>query len=112
MVDRRALKWSLSAAVVFVACLIMWLGVRYATKVQVKEYDFNGTVVAVHPESTAVRVHNQNMPGFMAPMDMDYELKDKQVLSRLQPGDVIHATLSSDGQGVWELQNVTIKTTR
>jgi Cu/Ag efflux protein CusF len=109
MVDRRVFKWSVSVAVIVVACLIMWLGVHYAAQVQVKVYDFNGTVVAVHPESATLRVHNQDMPGFMAPMDMDYQLKDKQLLSRLHPGDVIHATLFSDGQGVWELQNVSVK---
>ena len=95
--------------VVVVACGIIWLGVHYATKVQVSQYDFNGTVVAVHPETQMVRVHNQNMPGFMAPMDMDYEVKNKQVLLALQPGDAIHAILLSDSQGVWQLQNVTIK---
>jgi Cu/Ag efflux protein CusF len=89
----------------------MWLGVRYSTKAQVKQYDFNGTVVAIHPETLIVRVHNENMPGFMPPMDMDYQLKDKKMLSALQPGDVIHATLWSDGQSLWQLQNVTIKKT-
>ena len=109
MPDRRALKWLLSVAVIVLACLIMWLGVHYATKAQVKEYDFNGTVVAIHPESATVRVHNQNMPGLMPPMDMDYQLKDKQMLSRLQPGLVIHATLLTDSQSFWQLQNVTIE---
>jgi hypothetical protein len=111
MPDRRVLKWCLSVGVVVLACLIMWLGVRYSTKVQVKQYDFNGRVVAIHPETSIVRVHNENMPGFMRPMDMDYQLTDKQALSALQPGDVIHATLLSDSQSLWQLQNVTIKKT-
>jgi Cu/Ag efflux protein CusF len=110
-VDRRVLKWSLSVAVVVLACLIMWLGVRYATKVQAKQYDFNGRAVAIYPETSIVRVHNENIPGFMPPMDMDYQLKDKKMLSTLQPGDAIHATLLSDGQSLWQLQNVTIKKT-
>jgi Cu/Ag efflux protein CusF len=109
MPNRRLFKWCLSIAVVVLACLIMWLGVRYATKAQIKQYDFNGTVVAIHPETEMVRVHNQNMPGFMVPMDMDYQLKDKKILSSLQPGDTIHATLLNDGQSLWELQNVTVK---
>lgn len=112
MPDRRLLKWLLSFAVVVLACLIIWLGVRYATKVQVKQYDFDGTVVAIRPETSMVRVHNENMPGFMPPMDMDYRLNDKQALSVLQPGDVIHATLLSDGQSLWQLQNVTIRKSR
>jgi hypothetical protein len=45
-------------------------------------------------------------------MDMDYQLKDKQMLSRLQPGLVIHATLLTDSQSFWQLQNVTIRTAR
>lgn len=103
------LKWSLSFIVVVVACGIIWLAVHYATKVQVRQYDFNGTVVSVHPETQRARVHNENMPGFMAPMDMDYEVENKQALSALKPGDAIHATLLSDSQGTWQLQNVTIK---
>ena len=112
MAAHRALKWSLSVAVLVLACLIIWLGVRYSTPVQVKQYDFTGTVVAVQAESGVVRVHNGNMPGFMAPMDMDYQLKDKRVLSSLQPGDIIHAALFHDGQGLWELRNVTVHKTR
>jgi Cu/Ag efflux protein CusF len=102
----------MAIAVVALACLIMWLGVHYATQVQVKQYDLNGTVVAIHPDSSIVRVHNENMPGFMPPMDMDYQLKDKQTLSILKPGDLIHATLLSDSQGLWQLRNVTIKKIR
>jgi len=34
-----------------------------------------------------VRVHSDNMPGFMAPMDMDYELSQANVISSLKPGD-------------------------
>lgn len=111
MPHRRVLKWSLSVAVVVFACVIMWLGVHYATPVQIKQYDLNGTVVAIHPDSSIVRVHNENMPGFMPPMDMDYQLKDKQVLAALHVGDHIHATLLHDGQGLWQLQNVMIKKT-
>jgi Cu/Ag efflux protein CusF len=111
MPGRRILKWSLSIAVVLAACLIMWLGVRYATEVQAKHYEFNGTVVAVYPQTEVVRVHNQDMPGFMSPMDMDYELKDKKMLSELRPGDVIRATLLSDTRGFWRLENVTIQKT-
>jgi Cu/Ag efflux protein CusF len=106
---RGVFKWSLSVAVVVLACLIMWLGVHYATQVQVKKYDFSGTVVAVRPETATVRVHNDDMPNFMPPMDMDYQLKDKNTLAALHPGDHIHASLLHDGQSLWQLQNVTIQ---
>ena len=102
----------MSAALAVLAGLMIWLGARYSTPVQVNQYDFKGTVVAVQAESAVVRVHNENMPGFMAPMDMDYQLKDKPTLSTVQPGDVIHGTLLHDGQSLWELRNVTIQKTR
>jgi len=109
MTGRSALKWALGIAVSIIACLIIWLGVHYVAPVQVKQYNFDGKVVAVHPDTSMVRVHNENMPGLMAPMDMDYQLKDP-VVSSLKPGDTIHATLLSDGRGLFQLRNVTIKT--
>jgi Cu/Ag efflux protein CusF len=111
MPGRPVFKWMIGAAVVLIVCGIMWLGVHYATQVQTKSYELSGKVVAVHPDSGTVTVHNNDMPGLMSPMDMDYQVKNKQALSALKPGDAIRATLITDRQSIWELQNVTITQT-
>jgi hypothetical protein len=90
------------------AVFILWFGAHSARKVQLKSYPFAGRVVALHPGTNTVRVHNEEMPSFMEAMDMDYVVKDKSMRDQLKPGDVIHATLLSDHQGVWELQSVEI----
>jgi len=90
------------------AVFILWFGVHSARHVPVKSYPFTGKVVALHLGTKTVRVHNENMPGFMEPMDMDYVIQDPLQLDKLRPGDVIQATLLSDHQEVWELQNVQV----
>jgi Cu/Ag efflux protein CusF len=44
----------------------------------------------------------------MRAMDMDYEVKDPAALSRVKVGETIHATLVSDGDNLWQLENVTV----
>jgi hypothetical protein len=87
---------------------ILWFGIHSARRVEVKRYPFVGQVVELKPGTRTVRVHNENMPGFMEAMDMDYVVKDSEVLDSLRPGDAIHATLLSDHENVWELENVTV----
>lgn len=73
----------------------------------VKRYSMTGLVVSVQPQPGTARVHNDDMPGFMRAMEMDYQMTDKHALATLKPGDRIKATLVSDGQNVWKLENVT-----
>ncbi len=109
MADKRISTWAIGAFLVLLICGMVWLGVHLATQLPTKSYQLSGKVVAVHLENGTVTIYNDNMPGLMAPMDMDYRIKDKNVMSNLKPGDVIHATLKTDGQSFWELQNVTFQ---
>jgi Cu/Ag efflux protein CusF len=106
--NRGFLRWLLFTALAVVIAFILWFGVRSATKVQVKRYEMTGTVLAIHAEERRLKVHNDNISGFMRPMEMEYTLTSRDALSKIKVGDTIHATLVSDGQNVWELENVTV----
>jgi len=41
-------------------------------------------------------------------MDMDYDVKDPAVLTTLKPGEAIHATLLTNDDDVWLLDNVVV----
>jgi hypothetical protein len=54
------------------------------------------------------RVHNDNISGFMQPMDMEYKVADPAVLAKIKRGQNIRATLVSDRQNIWRLENIAI----
>jgi Cu/Ag efflux protein CusF len=73
-----------------------------------RTYALTGLVVRVTQETKHVSVANDDIPGFMQPMVMDYEVADPSALSVLKRGDEIRATLVSDGLHYWVLQNITV----
>jgi Cu/Ag efflux protein CusF len=73
-----------------------------------RTYALTGLVLQVTPETKHVSVANDDIPGFMQPMVMDYEVADPSALSILKRGDQIHATLLSDGVHQWVLQDITV----
>ncbi|HEX6505830.1 MAG TPA: copper-binding protein [Terriglobales bacterium] len=93
---------------VVVAVFILWFAGHSARRVEVKRYSMTGLVVAVHPESGTASVHNDNIPGFMQAMEMEYRISDPAMLPRLKRGDNIRATLVSDGRNLWQLENVVV----
>jgi Cu/Ag efflux protein CusF len=103
----RFSKFALVIMAIVAGVFLLWYGVRSSRTAKIKRYSITGTIVAVHRESNTVGVHNDTIPGFMEPMDMDYRA-DPAVLSKLKSGDKIRATLATDNQGVWSLENVAI----
>jgi Cu/Ag efflux protein CusF len=73
-----------------------------------RTYAFSGIILQVTPQSRHVSVANDDIPGFMQPMVMDYEVADPSVLTGLKRGDEVHATLLSDGARQWVLQDITV----
>ena len=65
----------------------------------------SGHVAAVMPESKKISVYNEDIPGFLTPRVMDYEVRGQTTLSDLRVGDTIHATLLTDNEEVWVLEN-------
>jgi Cu/Ag efflux protein CusF len=67
-----------------------------------------GVVVQVMPQTKKVSVANDDIPGFMSPMTMEYDVADPAALANLKRGDKIHATLLSDGAQQWGLRDITV----
>jgi Cu/Ag efflux protein CusF len=78
---------------------------RSAQKPVLKRYEMSGLVTAVRPESKRISIYNEDIPGFLTPRDMDYEVRDQTTLSDIKVGDTIHATILSDNEEVWVLEN-------
>ena len=70
--------------------LLVGIGFSQTAK---KSYVFKGTVTEVDASSKKLVVANDNIPGWMAAMTMNYEVDDPQVLKKLKKGDRIEATV-------------------
>jgi Cu/Ag efflux protein CusF len=53
----------------------------------------HGTITHVDAASRTLTVNNENVPGWMPPMTMNYKVSNPDVLSRLKSGDRIAATV-------------------
>jgi copper binding protein CusF len=100
-------KWLL-VVILPVVCLIVVGGWFLLRKPQLMRHELTGTVVAVNAKPHKLTVHNEDMPGVMRAMDMDYDVKDPAVLTTLKPGETIHATLLTNDDDVWVLDNVVV----
>jgi Cu/Ag efflux protein CusF len=62
----------------------------------VKKYTLNGTIVSVHADAKTASIDADEIPGYMMPMTMDYEIHDAAALAKLKPKDKITADLIVD----------------
>ncbi|QMV20193.1 redoxin domain-containing protein [Granulicella sp. 5B5] len=67
-----------------------------ASATATKQYPVRGTVMGVDTKGNDVSFTNEDIPGFMTPMTMNYAVTDPAALSELHPGDKIAATLLVD----------------
>jgi Cu/Ag efflux protein CusF len=94
LVIRTALVW-ITAAVPALALAACGNEPEEAPPAQVQEFEFAGTVQAVDSTRRMVTVQNEDIPGWMSPMAMSYQLNPAGVLDSLQVGDRITATVRS-----------------
>ena len=73
-----------------------------------RAYALSGVIVSVAPQTKKISVANDDIPGFMQPMVMDYDVADPAALANLKRGDKIRATLLSDGVQLWVLKDITV----
>src|SRR5437868_128950 len=94
-------------ALVFLAGYLIWSPNKKAPA-PLMRHELSGVVLAIKPEAHRLAVHNDDMPGTMRPMDMEYDIKDPAALSTLKVGERIHATLVTDGESLWQLENISV----
>jgi Cu/Ag efflux protein CusF len=100
-------NWIIVGAVVLVfAGFLIWTTNKKSATTLMR-HELTGVVLAIRPEMHKLSVHNQDVPGMMPPMDMDYDVKDPAALSQVKVGEMIHATLVTDGNDLWQLENIT-----
>jgi len=108
-------KWAALACglvVVLVVCLYCLNRPSPKPPTVSRAYLLTGFVLQVTPQAKRISVANDDIPGFMQPMVMDYEVADPSALASLKRGDEIHATLLSDGAQQWVLRDITVANQR
>lgn len=76
-----------------VAFAIIFAGAVASGQSAKKSYLFKGVVTEVDASTKKLVVANDNIPGWMSAMTMNYEVDDPSVLSQLKKGDRIEATV-------------------
>jgi Cu/Ag efflux protein CusF len=63
-------------------------------KDQAKTYKGVGIVTAVDQENGEITINHEEIPGFMGAMTMRFPVKDKDILTGIQPNDKISFTIT------------------
>ncbi len=72
-----------------------------------KRYALKGTVVSVNAGAKSASIDTEEIPGFMMPMTMDYDVHDAAALAKLKPKDKVTADLIVDPSGSY-VENVKV----
>jgi protein SCO1/2 len=92
---------TLSAALVAAALSAAGCGSSAKGDANAQRYDLKGKVVSVDRAARKAAIDHEAVPGFMDAMVMDFNLKDADALSVMEPGDRIQATLVVADEGAW-----------
>lgn len=93
--------------VVVAAMLALGLSTAFAQQAGKKEYAFKGKVEKVNERAKILTVNNENVPGWMASMSMDYAVDKADVLKTLKAGDQITAKVyDGDFKTLYEVKVV------
>jgi protein SCO1 len=90
-------------------CLLLTLGLGSCARPEAAaaRYDLKGKVVSVDRAKGEVVVDHEEIPGYMAAMQMPFRLRDRDAVAAVAGGDLIQATLVVSDEGYW-LENPAI----
>jgi len=84
-----------------VLAVILALSACGGRRANEQRYDLKGRVVGVDRAKGQVSVEHEEIKGYMAPMTMDFELRDPEALKVVEVGDRIQATLVVTDDDYW-----------
>jgi protein SCO1/2 len=70
-------------------------------------HTLQGEIITVTPARSAVLVHHEEIPGYMPPMTMEFQVTPAD-LARLKEGDQIRARLTQDDHGTLRLEAIEV----
>ena len=97
----RSTLWILGALAVFALVGCKSPAGQNSQDSNIKKYTLNGTIVSVHADAKTASIDADEIPGYMMPMTMDYEIHDAAALAKLKPKDKITADLIVDPNGTY-----------
>jgi Cu/Ag efflux protein CusF len=68
---------------------------------QPRRFAFHGTVIAVDPAAKVASIHNEDVPGWMTAMTMEYPIENTAEFQSLHAGDKIEATVNVTPDRYW-----------
>jgi len=95
---------SRAATVVILSLLAFALSCQPA----LRHYQLKGKVLAKKAEIAQITVDHDDIPGFMPPMTMDYQVKDPQGLKDVEPGDKITADVVVENDQKYWLEHLRV----
>jgi protein SCO1/2 len=75
------------------------------TQPAAKRYSLTGRVVSVDKPNKSIKIDGDEIPGFMAAMQMDYPVKDSTLLDKVTSGNGIKAEIVMASEGAY-LENI------
>ena len=87
-----------ATAVILVAVFVAGCGTGTSEKA-VKTYPIKGTVTAIDPKKPTVKLDHEDIPGLMQAMEMDFPVKDAEILEGLKIGDRVTGELVKNESG-------------
>src|SRR5438876_554705 len=71
------------------------------SKTNLQTYQAFGVVLAVRTDGKTVQIKHEEIPGYMKPMTMDFEVRDTSELRDVEAGDSISFRVLDSGKDGW-----------
>lgn len=82
-------------------CCVLVIAAGCSHREQARQFPFRGTVVAIDPNAKVASIHNEDVPGWMTAMTMEYPIENAAEFQSLHPGDKIEATVNVTPDRYW-----------
>jgi len=80
-------------------CLVLASGC--SQREQPRQFPFRGTVIAIDPNAKVASIQNEDVPGWMTAMTMEYPIENTAEFQSLHPGEKIEATVNVTTDRYW-----------